>query len=59
MQTVVETPTFSRQAEKLFREEEKPELIDYLAMKADLTPDERRTVAALASALKATAKEAR
>ena len=111
MQTVVETPTFSRQADKLFREEEKRELIDYLAMnplagdeipgtggvrkvcfaasgrgkrggarivyyylderiplyallayakfdQTDLTPDERRTVAALASALKATAKEA-
>lgn len=111
MQTVVETPTFSRQADKLFREEEKRELIDYLAMnplagdeipgtggvrkvrfaasgrgkrggarivyyylderiplyallayaksdQPDLTPDERRTVAALAAALKATAKEA-
>lgn len=111
MQTVVETPTFSRQADKLFREEEKRELIDYLAMnplagdeipgtggvrkvrfaasgrgkrggarivyyylderiplyallayaksdQSDLTPDERRTVAALAAALKATAKEA-
>ena len=31
MQTVAETPTFSQQAEKLFREEEKRELIDYLA----------------------------
>ena len=31
MQTVAETPTFLRQAEKLFREEEKRELIDYLA----------------------------
>ena len=31
MQTVAETPTFSRQADKLFREEEKRELIDYLA----------------------------
>ena len=111
MQTVAETPTFSRQADKLFREEEKRELIDYLATnplagdeipgtggvrklrfaasgrgkrggarivyyylderiplyallayaksdQADLTPDERRAVAALASALKATAKEA-
>lgn len=111
MQTVVETPTFSRQADKLFHEEEKRELIDYLAMnplagdeipgtggvrkvrfaasgrgkrggarivyyylderiplyallayaksdQSDLTPDERRTVAALAAALKATAKEA-
>lgn len=31
MQTVAETPTFSRQAEKLFNEEEKRELIDFLA----------------------------
>ena len=111
MQTVAETPTFSRQADKLFRQDEKRELIDYLATnplagdaipgtggvrklrfaasgrgkrggarivyyylderiplyallayaksdQADLTPDERRAVAALASALKATAKEA-
>ena len=111
MQTVAETPTFSRQADKLFRQDEKRELIDYLATnplagdaipgtggvrklrfaasgrgkrggarivyyylderiplyallayaksdQADLTPDESRAVAALASALKATAKEA-
>ena len=32
MQTVAETPTFSRHADKLFREEEKRELIDCLAM---------------------------
>lgn len=31
MQTVAETPTFTRQAEKLFNEEEKRELIDFLA----------------------------
>ena len=31
MRTVVETPTFSRQADKLFRENEKRELIDLLA----------------------------
>ena len=31
MRTVVETPTFSRQADKLFREDEKRELIDLLA----------------------------
>ena len=31
MQTVAETPTFSRQADKLFSEDEKRELIDYLA----------------------------
>ena len=31
MQTVAETPTFSRQARKLFSEGEKRELIDYLA----------------------------
>lgn len=31
MQTVAETPTFIRQAEKLFSEEEKRELIDFLA----------------------------
>lgn len=110
MQTVAETPTFSRQADKLFREEEKRELIDYLARnplagdvipdtggirklrfattgqgkrggarviyyylderlplyallayaktaQADMTPAEKRAVSALASALKATARE--
>ena len=31
MQTVAETPLFYRQAEKLFSEEEKRDLIDYLA----------------------------
>ena len=31
LQTVAETPTFSRQASKLFSEEEKSELIDFLA----------------------------
>ena len=31
MQTVAETPTFTRQADKLFREDERRELIDYLA----------------------------
>lgn len=31
MRTVVETPTFSRQIDKLFSEEEKRELIDFLA----------------------------
>ncbi len=31
MQTVAETPTFSRQADKLFSEDEKRELIDHLA----------------------------
>ena len=31
MQTVAETPTFSRQADKLFTEEERCALIDYLA----------------------------
>ena len=112
MQTVAETPTFSRQAAKLFREDEKRELIDYLARnplagdeipgtggvrklrfamagqgkrggarivyyylderlplyallayakaaQSDMTPTERRMVSALASALKATAKEAK
>ena len=110
MQTVAETPTFTRQADKLFSENEKRELIDLLAenpmagapipgtggvrklrfaasgqgkrggarviyyyldearpiylllayakaAKTDLTPDERRTVAALAAALKATRQE--
>src|SRR5690606_15705132 len=33
MQTVAETPTFTRQAEKLFSEDEKRELIDFLAGK--------------------------
>ena len=32
MRTVVETPTFSRQADKLFNEEERRELIDFLAV---------------------------
>lgn len=112
MQTVAETPTFSRQAGKLFREDEKRELIDYLAKnplagdeipgtggvrklrfamagrgkrggarvvyyylddrlplyallayakaaQADMTPAEKRMVSALASALKATVKEAK
>ena len=31
MQTVAETPTFTRQADRLFTEEERKELIDYLA----------------------------
>ena len=31
MQTVVETPTFTRQADKLFSETERRELIDHLA----------------------------
>ncbi|MXY65265.1 MAG: addiction module toxin RelE [Gammaproteobacteria bacterium] len=31
MQTAVETPTFTRQAEDLFNEDEKRELIDFLA----------------------------
>ena len=31
MQTVAETPTFSRQAERLFDEDEKSELISFLA----------------------------
>ncbi len=32
MRTVVETPTFSRQADKLFNEDDKRELIDLLAV---------------------------
>lgn len=32
MQTVAETPTFSRQADKLFDEDERRELIDFLAV---------------------------
>ena len=31
MQTVAETPTFSRQADKLFSQDERRELIDFLA----------------------------
>ena len=31
MQTVAETPTFTRQADKLFSEDERRELIGYLA----------------------------
>ena len=109
MQTVAETPTFSRQADKLFDEDERRELIDFLAAnptagdeipgtggvrklrfgalgrgkrggarviyyfggtempiyallayaksaRTDLTPTERRTVSALAAALKATGR---
>ena len=110
MQTVAETPTFSRQADKLFNEEERRALIDFLAenplagdeipgtggvrklrvpaagrgkrggariiyyylneampiyallayakaAQSDLTPREKRTVTALAAALKAAWKE--
>lgn len=106
MQTVAETPTFTRQAGKLFDEDEKRELIDFLAenplagdeipgtggvrkvrfaasgrgkrggarviyyyldgtmplyallayaknARADMTPDQKRAVSALAAALKA------
>ena len=109
MQTVAETPTFSRQADKLFNEDEKRELIDFLARnplagdeipgtggvrklrfaalgrgqrggarviyyfldetmpvyallayaktaKTNLTPDERRTVSKIATALKTARK---
>ena len=109
MQTVAETPTFSRQADKLFSEDEKRDLIDRLAQnplagdeipgtggvrklrfaalgrgrrggarviyyyldetmpvyallayaktaKTDMAPDERRTVAKIAAALKAARK---
>ena len=35
MQTVAETPIFSRQASKLFNEEQKRELIDFLATHPD------------------------
>lgn len=110
VQSVAETPIFTRQTEKLFSEDEKRELIDFLAenplagdeipgaggvrklrfaasgrgkrggarviyyyldksmplyallayaknAKDDMTPDEKRTVAALAATLKATWKE--
>ena len=110
MQTVAETPIFSRQTEKLFSEDEKRELIDFLSenplagdeipgtggvrkvrfaasgrgkrggarviyyylddtlplyallayaknAKEDMTPDEKRAVSALVTALKATRKE--
>ena len=42
MQTVAETPTFSRQAERLFDEHEKHELISFLAanpLAGDVIPD--------------------
>ncbi|WP_400770716.1 type II toxin-antitoxin system RelE/ParE family toxin [Methylosinus sporium] len=42
MQTVAETPTFTRQAEKLFDENEKAELISFLAdnpLSGDVIPD--------------------
>ena len=110
MQTVAETPTFTRQADKLFSEDEKRELIDFLAVnplagdeipgtggvrkvriaasgrgkrggarviyyyldetmpiyallvyaknaRDDMTPEEKRLVAALAAALKAAWKD--
>lgn len=110
MQTVAETPIFTRQTEKLFSEDEKRELIDFMAenplagdeipgtggvrklrfaasgrgkrggarviyyfldetmplyallayaknAQDDMTPDEKRVVAALVVALKATRKE--
>ena len=110
MQTVAEAPIFSRQTDKLFSEDEKRELIDFLAenplagdeipgtggvrkvrfaasgrgkrggarviyyyldetmplyallayaknAKEDMTPDEKRAVSALVTALKATRKE--
>ena len=110
MQTVAEAPIFSRQTEKLFSEDEKRELIDFLAenplageeipgtggvrkvrfaasgrgkrggarviyyylddtmplyallanaknAKEDMTPDEKRAVSALVTALKATRKD--
>lgn len=112
MQSVAETPIFTRQTEKLFTEDEKRELIDFLAEnplvgdeipgtggvrkvrfaasgrgkrggariiyyyldetiplyallayakndQGDMTPDEKRTVSALAAAIKATRKEKR
>ena len=58
MQTVAETPAFSCQADKLFNEGERRELIDYLAehplagSEIPGTPNERRAVAALAAAIK-------
>ena len=110
MHTVAETPTFARQADRLFSEEERRELIDFLAAnptaggeipgtggvrklrfgalgrgkrggarviyfyggetipvyallayaksaRTDLSPAERRTVSALAAAIRAAAKE--
>ena len=110
MQTVIETPTFTRQADKIFSEDERRELIDLLAenplagdeipgtggvrklrfsasgrgkrggarviyyyldrampiyallaytkaAKIDMTPEEKRTISAIAAALKATRKE--
>jgi len=110
VQTVTETPTFTRQADKLFSQDEKRELINFLAenpragnlipgtggvrklrfatsgqgkrggvrviyyyldesvpiylllaygkaAKTDMTSDEKRTVSALAKALKVTRKE--
>ena len=112
MQSVAETPIFTRQTEKLFTEDEKRERIDFVAEnplagdeipgaggvrevrfaasgrgkrggariiyyyldetmplyallayakndQGDMTPDEKRTVSALAAAIKATRKEKR
>lgn len=112
MQSVAETPIFTRQTEKLFSEDERRELIDFLAenplagdeipgtggvrkvrfaasgrgkrggvriiyyyldetmplyallayaknAQADMTPDEKRAVTAIAAALKTTRKEMR
>lgn len=112
MHAVAETPTFTRQADSLFSEDEKHELIQYLAsyplagdeipgtggirkvrfamkgrgkrggvcviyfysgeditiyallayaksVKADLTPDERRTVASIVASIKSAARDKR
>ena len=45
MQTVAETPTFTRQADRLFSEEERKELIDYLADHPAAGDDIRERVA--------------
>lgn len=58
MQTVAETPTFTRQADKLFRKIPIYLLLAYgKGAKIDMTSDEKRAVSALVTALKATRKE--
>ena len=60
MQTVAEAPTFSRQADKLFNEDERREPIDYAAerpLAGSEIPGERRAVAALAAAIKLQARQ--
>jgi hypothetical protein len=52
MQTVAETPIFIRRAESLLSEDEHADLIT----RADLTPEQRKSVRTFATAIKALRK---